>query len=330
MDPGAKDTQEHSLNVILDVVKRYDIDGVHMDDYFYPYKEKDAAGNNIQFPDEASYRAYQRSGGKLGRDDWRRWSVDTFIERLYAAIKKENRTVRFGLSPFGIWRPGNPPGVTGMDQYNELYADARKWLREGWVDYYTPQLYWSIASTGQSYPRLLAWWAEQNVKSRNLWPGNYTGRVQDGTSNWSADEIVNQIEVTRRQPGATGNVHFSMAAFSKDRGGLVGALSSGPYARPALVPASPWLDNDRPDRPKATVRKEPNGRDVRAEWQTGGKDKPWLAVVQAKVGTQWFYAIVPAGQKAYVVKPGAGTVEAVAVSLVDRCGNQGPAAVLRP
>ncbi len=155
MDPGAPEIADHSLAVIMDVVERYDIDGVHMDDYFYPYTVRDEEGNTVAFPDSAAYAAY---GESMDIGDWRRQNVDRFIERVYASIKERKPWVLFGLSPFGIWRPGHPEGVTGFDQYEGLYADARKWLRNGWVDYYTPQLYWPMDSQGQPYGPLLDWW----------------------------------------------------------------------------------------------------------------------------------------------------------------------------
>ena len=127
--------------------------------------------------------------------------------------------VRFGVSPFGIWRPGYPSSVRGFDQYSKLYADARKWLNEGWVDYFTPQLYWAVDRPEQSYPVLLEWWAQQNLKGRHLWPGNYTGKVGfTNSSAWRTDEILEQIRLTRAQPGASGNVHFNMKVFLRRSG----------------------------------------------------------------------------------------------------------------
>ena len=151
MNPTHPDVQDHSLAVILDVVKRYDIDGVHIDDYFYPYKEKDAGGKVIPFPDDDTWEAYQRSGGKLARDDWRRDAVNVFVKRMYAETKKAKPWVKVGISPFGIWRPGHPAGIAGLDQFAELYADAKLWFNEGWVDYFSPQLYWPIAQEKQSF-----------------------------------------------------------------------------------------------------------------------------------------------------------------------------------
>jgi len=196
MDPGEPEVQERSLRVMLDVVRRYDVDGIHIDDYFYPYPERDSAGRTVDFPDEPSWQRYRASGGRLARDDWRRRNVDDFIQRLHREIHREKPWVKFGISPFGIWRPGHPPQIqTGFDQYAMLYADARRWLREGWMDYFTPQLYWPVAQTPQSYPVLLDWWVKENVRGRHLWPGNFTSRTWEGNPTpWGAREILGQDE----------------------------------------------------------------------------------------------------------------------------------------
>jgi uncharacterized lipoprotein YddW (UPF0748 family) len=201
LNPTHQDVQDHSIAVILDVVGRYDIDGVHIDDYFYPYKEKGADGKIIPFPDDDTWELYQKGGGALDRDDWRRDAVNRFVERLYREVKKAKPKVKVGISPFGIWRPDNPPGITGLDAYAELYADSRLWLKEGWCDYFAPQLYWPIKQTKQSFPRLLQWWTVQNVKGRLLCPGLYTSRVTGTDKGWPADEIIEQIKLTRHQAG---------------------------------------------------------------------------------------------------------------------------------
>src|SRR5205085_7669897 len=134
----------HSLAVVLDVVRRYDVDGVHLDDYFYPYPEKGPDGKEIPFPDDDTWAAYRKAGGTLARDDWRRDAVNDFVKRLYEGVHKAKPWVKVGISPFGIWRPGHPEGIAGFDPYARLYADAKLWLNEGWVDYWTPQLYWPI------------------------------------------------------------------------------------------------------------------------------------------------------------------------------------------
>jgi uncharacterized lipoprotein YddW (UPF0748 family) len=254
MDPGEPSVRAHTTKVILDVVRRYDIDGVHIDDYFYPYQERDRRGRLIPFPDNASWSRYQRSGGTLDRADWRRRNVDLLVESLYREIKELKPWVKFGVSPFGIWRPGFPESVRGLDAYETLYADSRRWLVEGWLDYFTPQLYWDISAPQQSYPTLLDWWAEQNHRGRHLWPGNGTYKVTDaGSVRWRASEVVQQIGLTRDQLGASGNVHYNMTALVRSTDALADRLASGPYSGPALVPASPWLSSAAPPAPDVTI-----------------------------------------------------------------------------
>lgn len=251
LDPGEPLVQKRSLDVMLDVVKRYDVDGVHIDDYFYPYPVKDSAGQKIPFPDDPSWSAYQRSGGKLNRDDWRRSNVDSFIERLYNGIKKEKRWVLFGISPFGIYRPGIPETIkAGVDQYAELYADCLKWYENGWCDYLAPQLYWPINQTAQAYPTLLKFWLANNPASRHLWVGNFTSRLSENAKGWSAQEILNQIALTRKSADDAGNIHFSMESLMRNSQGISAALKAGPYAMPAFVPTSPWLGGRAPASPE--------------------------------------------------------------------------------
>lgn len=249
LDPGDPTVQKRSLDVMLDVVSRYDVDGIHIDDYFYPYPVRDAKGKAIEFPDDASYAAYQKAGGSLKRDPWRRKNVDDFVERLYRGMKAKKPWVKLGISPFGIYRPGVPDGIkAGIDQYAELYADCKKWLENGWCDYFTPQLYWPIKQTAQSYPKLLKWWAENNPKGVQIWPGNYTGQIGESQANWPVQEILDQISVTRKEKGATGNVHFSMKCLLRDWKEIGKSLLNGPYKEKALVPDTPGSEL----RPKGT------------------------------------------------------------------------------
>ena len=236
MDPGEEDVAAHSLAVILDVVKRYDVDGIHLDDYFYPYPEKDAAGNVVEFPDEPSFATYVASGGALGREDWRRWNVNKFVKRLHDDVKAVKKNVRVGISPFGIWRPGRPAQVKGFDAYEEISADARTWLQRGWVDYLAPQLYWPIDQREQSFPALLAWWAGQNTVGSFLWPGLAAFRVGEDGRGWPAGEIAEQIRRTRAQPGVTGHILFSARALLENRGGIATELRKDVWAEPAELP----------------------------------------------------------------------------------------------
>jgi uncharacterized lipoprotein YddW (UPF0748 family) len=344
MDPGEPAVRTKALQIVLDVVKRYDIDGVHIDDYFYPYKENDASGRPIDFPDSATYARYRRSGGHLSRDDWRRHNVDLLVEELYHGVHATKPWVRFGVSPIGIWRPGNPPSlVTGFDAYQEIYADTRKWLREGWVDYWVPQLYWAIDSP-QSYPVLLDWWASQNVKHRNLWIGNGLHRVgenyQVGTAgnraaNWPADEIIQQVRLTRSSTttapngGATGNVFFSMKGLMRDVDSIDAKLAPL-YAEPALVPPSSWLDHTPPARPVATLVTSSATGEQYVRLAPGNAEKPWLWVVRTLQGGTWNTEILPNEDRLHRLGAlGTGTVERVIVNAVDRVGNLSAPSTLR-
>ncbi|HEY5492231.1 MAG TPA: family 10 glycosylhydrolase [Gemmatimonadaceae bacterium] len=263
MDPGESAVRARTVRVVLDVVKRYDIDGVHLDDYFYPYKEKTTRGTT-DFPDDRSWKKYLKAKGKLSRDDWRRENVNTLVHQLNDKIHLAKPWVKFGISPFGIWRPGYPEQIRGFDAYEQLYADSKLWWEKGWVDYLTPQLYWNIGKAEQSFPVLLRWWGEQNAMGRHLWPGLYTSRVKEATpagngmnSNnpWVAGEIVAQVDSARANPNATGAVHFSMKAFLTDQGGVASRLANGVYGDVALVPASPWLASSVPPVPTVRVKK---------------------------------------------------------------------------
>lgn len=231
--PTHRDVQKLTMDVVLDIVNRYDVDGIHMDDYFYPYPEHDENKIEIPFPDDDTWKAYQKDGGKLDRDDWRREAVNQFVKTMYEQVHKAKPWVKVGISPFGIWRPGHPEGIKGFDQYGRLYADARLWLRRGWVDYFTPQLYWEIEKREQSYPKLQEWWASENPKGRHLWIGN-------GTHRHSVSEITKQIELSRKTKGISGNIHFSMKHLFGEKGDALKQL----YAEPAEVPASPWLQKN--------------------------------------------------------------------------------------
>jgi uncharacterized lipoprotein YddW (UPF0748 family) len=231
LNPTSTEVQLHSLAVVHDIVSRYDIDGIHMDDYFYPYPELDDRKQEIPFPDDDTWARYQARGGTLSRDDWRRDAVNWFVKTMSAEVHRAKPWVKVGISPFGIWKPGHPDGIVGFNQHEKLYADARLWLREGWVDYFTPQLYWAIEPEKQSYPKLLDWWANENVKGRHLWIGN-------GTYRHPAEEIRNQIELTRKVKHATGNIHFSMKSLQGEMGD---ALRKSVYMEPAAIPEMPWL-----------------------------------------------------------------------------------------
>ncbi|CAF3246687.1 unnamed protein product [Rotaria socialis] len=236
MDPGAAVVQEFIVNVTEDIVTRYAVDGIHMDDYFYPYSD------GTEFPDAATYAAYQEQGGHLNKSDWRRSNVNTLIQSMYIRMHAVRPKVKFGISPFGIWKSGVPAGISGLSSYDELYCDSRMWLEEGLIDYMTPQLYWQIDPPAQSYPVLLNWWVEQSAKGRHVYPGNALYRVSPSVSDWPLNEMIRQISITRsmRDHLALGNVFFSLSEIMNNVKGIQNALAIL-YQEKAIVPKMDWL-----------------------------------------------------------------------------------------
>ncbi len=288
LDPGLAESRDHTLKVVADLVHRYDIDGIHIDDYFYPYPEKTSLGARTPFPDDRSWSAYQRSGGKLSRPDWRRENVNTLVRAMNTAVHREKPWVKFGISPFGIWRPGFPEGIKGLDQHEVLYADARKWIREGMADYFAPQLYWTERQTEQRFSRLLAWWASENVSHRHLWPGINTADIG---KNRTASEIVWQSDQIGPKTHSSGVIHWNASALQENRDGVGTRLIQGPFAHRALVPASPWLGSQPPETPAIEVGYGGQGPvtvDLNA-----GKGRLSAVVVQTRGEWAWKSEIYP-------------------------------------
>jgi uncharacterized lipoprotein YddW (UPF0748 family) len=320
MDPGESFAAERTLAVIRDVVRRYDVDGVHIDDYFYPYPiqkplppgaPKDTPREEIDFPDQPSWQRYVAAGGKLSRADWRRDNVNRLVQRIHEAVKAEKPWVKFGISPFGIARPDRrTPAITGFSQFDRIYADAELWFERGWCDYFTPQLYWPVDQKGQSYPVLLDYWTAQNKAGRHLWPGLFTSKIDDTDKSWSTAEILGQIALTRTRAGATGHVHFSAIALLQDRKAISAHLTAL-YATPALVPASPWMTLPVPAAPRL-VRK---GDALHVE----GLDANAVSLAIWRLeGTEWKFSHQPADRTTLP----AGS--AVVVSALNRAGVESP------
>ncbi|HET9438604.1 MAG TPA: family 10 glycosylhydrolase [Longimicrobiales bacterium] len=319
MDPGEPEVQAHSLRVILDVVRRYDIDGVHIDDYFYPYREY-SNGQLIDFPDEPSWTRYVNFGGTLERADWRRQNVDVFVQRLHEAVRSAKPHVKFGISPFGIWRPGFPESVRGLDAYVELYADSRKWLNNGWLDYFAPQLYWQVSAPQQSYQELLSWWSDENRYGRHIWPGNAAFRVRRDQQNWPPEEIAQQIILTRNHEGATGNIHFNMSSLLRNQGGVTDVIANNAYTHDALMPATTWLDNVPPPAPRIRVI------DHAVEITAADGEEPFIYAVRLKMADGWHAVTIPADRTRFPLPRAPGMIpEVVAVTAVDRNGNESAA-----
>lgn len=329
-DPAEEAVQEQAIAVVREVLQRYAVDAVHMDDFFYPYPESRCP--NLDFPDSAAYARYLAGGGTAVRGDWRRANVNRFVQRLYTEVHAMRAEARVGISPFGIWRPGNPAGITGLDAYGSIYADSRLWLQQGWVDYLAPQLYWSIASTGQNFPALLDWWLQQNTRQRHLWPGLAAYRVADGSSSaFAASEITSQIGQAR-QRNATGTVLYNTSVLQENRGGLATTLATTTYATDALPPASPWLGGAAPPAPAVSVSVPgATASPLRVQVTAVGSGLLSWWLIRWRNGTTWSQRVVPASQLTHDVPGTAGGIatSAVVVNAIDRVGNASADAVWR-
>ncbi len=324
LDPGEPAVRAHVLQVVMDVVNRYDVDGVQFDDYFYPYPLKDAQKHDIDFPDLATWQKYGAASG-LNRADWRRQNINNFVQSVYTSIKAAKPWVKFGISPFGIWRPMNPPSVRGFDAYAQIYADSRRWLASGWVDYLSPQLYWSVASPQQSFPALLQWWQGQNVLNRHVWPGLADYEIGE---KFAANEIARQIAISRQQ-SAHGMIHFRLGSLATNQ--ILSETLRSAYGEPALVPASPWLDAMPPGKPVLQLNAQAGGS--RLSWQPGylanGQGKPvrnW--VLQTRTKGIWQLKIIPGSQTGWFFSTAAPDL--LVVRAMDRVGNlSAPASLAR-
>jgi len=319
LDPGEGEARSYALSVVVDVVRRYDIDGVHFDDYFYPYREK-VNNREMDFPDGKTWSRYEASGGKLSRNDWRRDNINQFIQEVYLSIKVEKPWVKFGISPFGIWRPKFPPQIRGFDAYDVLFADSRLWWRSGWVDYLSPQLYWPVDSTEQNFAALLKWWAGNNIHYRHLWPGMKISDWRTVTTG-DARETAREIETTRQQPGATGNILWHAKPLMQDHAGVIEALAREAYAEPALVPATPWLHASNPPPPVLIIKSSETG--FKIKWKSGAESTPWQWVLDKKIGGRWRTEIFPSEirETSFLTPEPASRPSAFALGAVDRCGN---------
>jgi uncharacterized lipoprotein YddW (UPF0748 family) len=311
-DPAHPETRERAMNAILDVVRRYDVDGVHLDDYFYPYPV-----GGLNFPDG-------RSPGQ------RRAIVDGFVKGLYQQVKAAKPWVRVGISPFGIWRPGVPNGIeAGLDAYEQLGADARKWLAEGWVDYLAPQLYWRDQPQKQSFSALLEWWRDQG--SRPVWPGIATSRIKSSDDpGRPASEILKQVGLSRTiGRNWVGHMHWSISGLKENRDGISTALAKSAYSEPALVPPMPWMGKREVARPSVEVRGE--GKGLRVRWRKGDAHTSVIAVM-GRFGSKWhMLKVLPAGGSEALIPAGnKGLPDAVSISAADRFGNlSGPVVLAR-
>ncbi len=250
LNPALEESRNYIAEVVRDIVSRYDIDAIHMDDYFYPYP---VAG--VDFPDDEQFYANRQGFAIENKGDWRRRQVDEIISLLGKTIKEAKPNVKFGISPFGVWRNKDMDAAgsntyAGVTNYDDLYADVPRWLRNGWVDYLSPQIYWEVGHSAANYKTLIDWWSK-HAYQRSIYVGHALYKIDKKSSSkaWKdGNEIPRQILLTRTTANIQGSIFYSASHFKRDLIGLQGKLKNQLYSHTALVPPMRWIDNQPPSK----------------------------------------------------------------------------------
>ena len=276
VDPGLPEARQYVIDVICDVVKRYDIDAVHLDDYFYPYR---VAG--VTFGDGKTYAKY---GQGMDKDNWRRNNVNLFISLLNTNIKSIKPYVKLGVSPFGVWRnkskdPEGSETKGGQTDYDDLYADVLTWMQRGWVDYLLPQLYWEHSSKAASFTTLMPWWYGHCYKRHIYYGLGLYRMVNAKTGSWAnVNELLWQLRDIRKGcPNNSGYSFYSASCFDRIKAPIKDSLQYGFAKYPALIPAMTWIDSIPPAAPVLTIKTE--GKDAKLKWQVANPQKEPLKYV---------------------------------------------------
>lgn len=271
-DPGMDETREFLNKVVEDIVIRYDIDGLHFDDYFYPYPD-----GGKDFPDEKTFRNNPRGFAPNQKAAWRRNNVDMVIAELQKTIKNLKPWVQFGVSPFGVWRNENMDSRgsatrAGVTNYDDLYADILKWMKEGNIDYVVPQLYWEIGKKVADYQTLIKWWSD-NTYGKNLYIGLYaSGLYENTTPAWkNGNELARQLKLNQNFPKVEGAVYFSASTFNRNPKGLLDTLRNNYYKYPALQPVCRNINGEASAQPQ-NLRIIKDGKEAYLLWDEVNED----------------------------------------------------------
>jgi len=271
LDPGLPAVRQYLTRVVMDVVRRYDVDGIHFDDYFYP-----APQTGVVFNDDASFAADPR--GFTNRADWRRSNIDIFVKMVSDSIRAAKPRVKFGISPPGVWRNGTSVGgtaTTAFQSYTDIFADSRKWLRRGWVDYLAPQVYFAIGQTAANFALIVPWWGQQvNPDTvRHIYVGQAPYRISATATEVgfrSPSQLPDQIRLLRRQPNVLGSIYYKTVDLRANPLGFTDSLRTNFYRFPALLPTMPWKDNVPPTAPVlAALLNNPATASIEMSWQPG-------------------------------------------------------------
>ena len=278
LDPGNKDVQLYVNGVIRDMLGRYDIDAIHFDDYFYPYRI-----GGVEFPDNASYAKY---GQGMDKETWRRSNVDSVILMLHRTIRDVKKNCKFGISPFGVWRNFSKDSLgsdtrAGQTNYDDLYADILLWMKNGWIDYVVPQLYWEFEQKNAPFGVLLEWW-NKNHFDRPCYIG--LGFYRAGSNEYWRDktQLPRQLRAIRSLPQIGGEVYFSSVSFYKNPYGWNDTLRENFYNYPALIAPMPWIDSTRPSIPLVHINSNQDSLIIRFEKGSGADTLRGFAIYKAE------------------------------------------------
>jgi uncharacterized lipoprotein YddW (UPF0748 family) len=259
LNPGISDVREYVKKIVLDVVQRYDIDGVHFDDYFYPY-------DGITKEDNEAFNSYSRGFENI--NDWRRDNVNIFVRDMYNSIKEIKPYVKFGVSPFGIWKNNVPVGITGFSSYHQIYCDAVYWLQEKIVDYVVPQIYWKMGGE-QDYAKLSNWWVEQS-NGRQVYVGQALYKMDRDKNDWQSKDITEQIKFNQINSKINGSMFFRASDIQNNLKGLSDSLQQKYYKSPALIPQMIWIDSIPPPLFPFNLRAIPSAKGTFLIWENPG------------------------------------------------------------
>lgn len=261
-NPAYQENRDYICEVVSDILDRYDVDAIHIDDYFYPYP---AQGKPI--PDDASYKKF---GNGANRGDWRRHNVDLLIEQMHKTIKEKKPWVRFGVSPFGIWRnkASDPKGSnsSGLQNYDDLYADVILWAKKGWIDYLAPQLYWNLDTKAAPSRHLAQWWND-NANGVDVYIGQDVKRTMDvaDPGNKDKNELDTKVKLSRRLPNVGGNIWWHGYWVTGNYKGAADSLAMKYQSTLALPPA--YGDKSKHPKTVENLKIERSGDDYFLSWK---------------------------------------------------------------
>jgi uncharacterized lipoprotein YddW (UPF0748 family) len=328
LDPGIPEVHNYINRIITDITRRYDIDGIHLDDYFYPYPVK-----GVEFPDSLTQAIYRDKTRFVTIDDWRRDNVNKIVTLLHTTIKSIKPWVSFGISPFGVWRnasddPNGSDTEAGTTTYDGLYGDALAWMKNGLVDYIAPQIYWYMDHPAASFSTLAQWWND-NSNNTPVYTGIGIYKINQDRSGWeSPDEVPQQIRLCRELPDIKGNIFFRYSFLKTDLYGLQDTLRNNFYSTIALTPPV-----------KSTVTEEPLSiKRVKAsrkklKWKTDKEEKEkikWFIIYSYPEGEEFnpysgkqILAVTPPDANSFLLFTKKGSKINYRISAVDKFGNEG-------